>query len=102
MGTKSKCEIHLFFIYSLWTHRVYLGYKKLSIEFNNNLKLSIDFIYIYICTELCSYWRAIVSDFEGFQILEFRIRDTQPVVKHATAKLKISMDKSSHWLDHSE
>jgi hypothetical protein len=46
MGTKSKCEIHLYFICSLWMYRFYLGYKnKLCIEFNYNLKQSIEFIY---------------------------------------------------------
>jgi hypothetical protein len=46
MGTKSKCEIHLCFTYSLWIYRFYLGYKnKLSIEFNYNLKLNPEFIY---------------------------------------------------------
>jgi hypothetical protein len=52
MGTKSKCEIHLRFIYSLWIHRFYLGYRnKISIEFNYNLKRSIEFIYKYL--QLC-------------------------------------------------
>jgi hypothetical protein len=39
MGTKSKCEIHLCFMYSLWIYRFYLGYKN---------KLSIEFIYKYL------------------------------------------------------
>jgi hypothetical protein len=49
MGTKSKCEIHLCFIYSLGICRFYLVYKnKLRIEFNYNLKQSIEFIYRYL------------------------------------------------------
>jgi hypothetical protein len=48
MGTKSKCEIHLGFIYSLWIYRFYLGYKnKPNIGFNYNLKRSIEYIYRY-------------------------------------------------------
>jgi hypothetical protein len=82
MGTKSKCEIRLRFIYSLWMYRFYLGHKnKLSIEFNYNLKLSTEFIYsIYICTALCSFRPKKVSDFDGLRISKFRIRDIQPVL----------------------
>jgi hypothetical protein len=34
----------------------------------------------YVCTALRSCWRANVSDFGGFRILEFWIGDIQPVV----------------------
>jgi hypothetical protein len=49
MGTTSKCETHLCFIYSFWIYRFYLGYKnKLSIEFIYNFKLSNAFIYKHL------------------------------------------------------
>jgi hypothetical protein len=73
MGTKTKCEIHFCFMYSLWIDRFYLRYRnKLSIEFNYNLKLSIEFIYKY----LHLYSIVFMSACKKFRILEvlgFRI-----------------------------
>jgi hypothetical protein len=73
MGTKSKCEIHLHLIYSLWIYRFYLGYKiQLSIEFNSNLKLKTDFIYKY----LHLYSTVFMSASKTFWILEvFRFQN---------------------------
>jgi hypothetical protein len=57
MRTKSKCKVRLCLIYSLWMHRLYLGYKnKLCVEF------------IYKCVHLYSI--VFTSARKMFRILE--------------------------------
>jgi hypothetical protein len=72
MGTISKCEIHLCFIYIVWVYMLYLGYKnKRSIEFNYQVSTPVQH-----CVHVGAQK---VSDFGGFRISEFRIRDIPPV-----------------------
>jgi hypothetical protein len=67
MGTKSKCDIHLCLIYSLWIYRFYFGYKNnVSIEFNYTLKLRTKFIYKH----LHLYSIVFMSARKNFRILE--------------------------------
>jgi hypothetical protein len=75
MGTKSKREIHLCFIYSLC---VYIYIYMFYLRYKNKQRL----IYLRVSTsvEHCVHVGAQkVSDFGGFRNLEFRIRDIQPV-----------------------
>jgi hypothetical protein len=85
MGTKSKREIQLGFIWSLRIlRRFYLRYKrKLSIVFNYNLRLSIEFIYKYLHLYSIVFMSALkklrILEF-FFLISEFRIKDIQSVL----------------------